>query len=225
MLATAAAVSLGMASTAFAETVTTPTAPVNVIPPVINWDNAINSTTGATLHNGTFSITADRRLGDAMMLDLGNGFRSFNGVINISSGPMLETSTADHLLFGSGGSLSVLANNQNGTQTSFLTGNIKSMELVTDAQINGYDFVGKYSVTGGLLSRGSRHFNREGLLFGLIYNVNRDQANPNFEWTAKSKGNIANLPAPPVPEPTTLALLSMGLGSLVTVTRRKLAKV
>jgi hypothetical protein len=227
MLACAAAVSLGTASTALAADVTAP--PVT-IPPTINWDNAVGNTapgsTGATLHNGLLTITADRTVGDAMMLDTGRPsfFRTFNATMNIVSGPLLETSTANNLLFGSGGTLSVISNNVNGTHTTELTGKVTSMQLLTNPQLGGYDFVGNVSVTGGLLASGSRKFNSEALLFGMIFNVNRNAQNPNFDWTGKTKGNIGNLPAPPIPEPSTLALLSMGLGSLVTVTRRKLAK-
>jgi hypothetical protein len=217
MLAFAAAVSFGTASTALAANVTGP-----IIPPVVTFENAVNGTmSGATLHNGVLTMTADHSLtpADAMSLDTGAGFRAFNAAISFTSGQLLETSTANNLLFGKGGTLSVVENNT--AHTVFLTGKVDSMRLITNPlSPQGYSFSGLITVTGGSQSVGRNKFGTEALLFGLIFNVNRNPNNPSFDWTAKTKGNIGNL----VPEPGSLALLTMGLCSLATVARRKLAK-
>jgi hypothetical protein len=217
-IAACIAVSFALAGAANASQVTIGSGPIVVPPKAVFTTPDVNFVThGATaiMKNGVFSLTVNSALGDLLAIDNGKGFAASNGTLIVNSGPLLETSTPTEIMFGSGGTVTFLADGK-----SQLVGQLGALTLTQSAV--GFDYLAGVKATSGALAPG---FSNGGGFFGLLYNVkvtNNDILANGF--TANAKGDIAAIKGTPpaVPEPATLALMAMGISGLFVSARRRI---
>jgi hypothetical protein len=214
-LAATVAVSLLLAGVAQANEITIPDNAVFTNPNI----NYVSHGAGATVRDGRFSMNVGSLQGDAFAIDLGDGYAATTGSLVLDTGLLMETSTVDQLNFASGGTFSLIAGGD-----TVLVGDVGELSLVRNEI--GWEFLGGISATGGTLQDG---FKNDGVVFGLLYNV----TGAGTEFTANVKGDIAAIrgndqgggqnPPPVIPEPATIALVTMGLGSFFASARRRMS--